>query len=144
MWAKFLEMLRTGWRRLTTPKTLGQRGEAAAARFLKQQGYVIVARSDRQRFGEIDLIAVEDRTIVFVEVKTRQSHHTGHPTEAVGPDKQQRLTRLALAYLKRHRLLNASARFDVVAITWPKDTRKPKIEHFKNAFEATGIGQMFS
>jgi putative endonuclease len=77
-------------------------------------------------------------------VKTRTSHDAGHPAEAVGPEKQQRLTRLALAYLKRHDLLENPARFDVLAITWPEKARQPTIEHFKNAFEAVGRGQMFS
>src|SRR6266481_9093857 len=130
-------------RRALAPKTLGQRGEAAAARFLKRLGYIIVARGSHIRRGEIDLIAVDGRTVVFVEVKTRVSHDAGHPAEAVDREKQRRLTRLAMVYLKRHHLLETSARFDVIAITWPKNQRRPTIEHFKNAFEPVGEGQMF-
>jgi putative endonuclease len=130
-------------RRAFAPKTLGQRGEAAAARYLKRLGYVIVARGSHIRRGEMDLIAVDGRTIVFVEVKTRVSHDAGHPADAVDRDKQHRLTRLAMIYLKRHGLLETSARFDVIAITWPKGQRRPTIEHFKNAFEPVGEGQMF-
>ncbi len=126
------------------PRTLGQRGEAAAAKYLKRKGFIIVARSDRGRLGEIDLVAVHDRTVVFVEVKTRASHDTGHPADAVDDEKQRRLTRLALTYLKRHGLLEHPARFDVVAITWPESERKPTIEHFPNAFEPVGDWQMFS
>ena len=128
------------WRR---PRTLGQRGERAAAKFLRKKGYVIVARSDRSRLGEIDLVAVDGRTVVFVEVKTRRSAEPSHPAEAVDEAKQRRLTRLALAFLKRHELLENPARFDVVAVTWPEDERKPTIEHFPNAFEAVGPPQMF-
>ncbi len=95
-------------------------------------------------WGEIDLIAVEGRTVVFVEVKTRRSHQAGHPLEAVTAQKQQRLTRLALAYLRRNDLLHCSARFDVVAITWPSDRRRPEIQHVRDAFEATGTRQWFS
>ena len=124
--------------------TLGQRGEAAAARYLKKKGLIIVARSDRGRLGEIDLVAVEGRTVVFVEVKTRTSHDAGHPADAVDREKQRRLTRLALSYLKSHGLLEHAARFDVVAVTWPEGERKPRIEHFQNAFEPVGEGQMFS
>ena len=131
------------WRR-PNEKTLGQRGEAAAARFLKKKGLTIVARSDRGRLGEIDLVAVDDRTVVFVEVKTRRSHLAGHPADAVDQDKQRRLTRLALAYLKQHHLLENPARFDVVAVTWPDDGRKPHIEHFVAAFEAVGNWQLFA
>jgi putative endonuclease len=135
----------TRWLRAWTPeRSLGARGEAAAARFLKRLGYKIVARSDRTALGEIDLVAVDGRTVVFVEVKTRHSHQAGHPVEAVDPAKQARLTRLALAYLKRHDLLECSARFDVVAITWRDPNCGPQIEHFRGAFEATGLGQMFS
>ncbi len=133
--------LRTLWRRY---RSLGQRGERAAERYLRKLGYKIVARRERGRLGELDLVAVDGRTLVFVEVKTRASHDAGHPAEAVGPEKQQRLTRLALAYLKRHGLLEHAARFDVLAVTWPSDARKPTIDHTQTAFEAVGRGQMFS
>ena len=132
------------WSRWRPPRTLGQRGEAAAARFLKKLGYVIVARSDRGRLGEIDLVAVDGRTVVFVEVKTRSSHDAGHPAEAVDAQKQHRLTRLALTFLKRHELLEYAARFDVIAVTWPAQHSAPTIEHFRNAFESSGSWQWFS
>jgi len=138
-----LQQLRDRWRAWRTPQPLGARGEAAAAKFLKRQGYIIVGRSERDRIGEMDLVAVDGRTVVFVEVKTRTSHNKGHPSEAVDADKQRRLTRIALAYLRRHDLLEHAARFDVVAVTWPVDIAKPTIEHFKNAFEPVGEGQMF-
>jgi putative endonuclease len=125
-------------------KSLGQQGEDAAARYLKRQGYCIVARGHDSRFGELDIIAVDDRTVVFVEVKTRRSTDAGHPAEAIDPRKQQRMTQAALAFLKSKRLLQNPARFDVVAITWPENTRQPTVEHFKNAFSSIGIGQFFS
>ncbi len=137
---KFRESIFT-WRR---PKTLGQQGEDAAARFLKRLGYLIVARSERDRIGEIDLVAVDGRTVVFVEVKTRNSTIAGQPAEAVDEHKQRKLTRLALAYLRRHDLLECHSRFDVVSVLWPRDEKRPTIEHFKNAFEPDGQGQMFS
>lgn len=139
-----LDQLRTWWQQRRAPKTLGARGEAAAAKFLKRLGYIIVGRSERDRIGEIDLVAVQGQTIVFVEVKTRRHHDAGHPVEAVDADKQRRITRTALSYLRRHDLLENSARFDVVAVTWPDGEKKPTIEHYKNAFEAVGTGQMFS
>ena len=135
----------TRWR---ASPPIGQRGEQAAARYLRRKGFTIVASGQRQRIGEIDLVAVDSRskprTIVFVEVKTRESHAAGHPAEAVDEQKQTRLTRLALAYLKFHSLLDQPARFDVVAITWPTDARQPTIEHIENAFEARGSSGMFS
>ncbi len=131
------------WRRRKT-RTLGQRGEDLAAKFLKRQGYRIVGRGERDNLGELDLVAVDGRQVVFVEVKTRRSRDGGAPEEAVGAEKQRRLTRAALGYLRRHRLLEFPARFDIVAITWPAEARKPAIEHIKNAFDAVGGGQMFS
>ena len=130
-------------RRLLTPKSLGRRGEDAAARYLRKLGYIIVARAHRDSIGEIDLIAVDGRTIVFIEVKTRTTHDAGHPADAVDEAKQRRLTRLALSYMKRHDLLDCAARFDVVAVTWPAPGRQT-IEHFKNAFEPTGLSSMYS
>jgi putative endonuclease len=130
--------------RFFAPKPLGVRGEEAAARYLKKLGYVIVARGHRDNIGEIDLVAVDGRTVVFVEVKTRTSHNAGHPADAVDEKKQQRLTRLAMSYLKRHDLFECSARFDVIAVTWPDENSRPTIEHFQNAFEATGFSGMFS
>lgn len=139
-----LARLREKWREWTRRRTLGERGEAVAAKFLRKLGYRIVARGERGALGEIDLVAVDGRTVVFVEVKTRRSHDAGHPADAVDTHKQRRLTRLALAYLKKHDLLECRSRFDVVAVTWPNDRSPPKIEHIQNAFEPVGQGQMFS
>jgi putative endonuclease len=133
--------LRAAWRRY---HSLDRRGERAAERFVRKLDYKIVGRRERGRLGELDLIAVDGRTIVFIEVKTRRSHQAGHPAEAVDAEKQRRLTRLALAYLKRHDLLEHSARFDVIAVTWPDRSGRPLVEHFRNAFEPVGRGQMFS
>jgi putative endonuclease len=128
------------WRK---PLPLGARGERAAARYLQRCGYQIVSRSDRGKLGEIDLVAIDGRTIVFVEVKTRRSQAAGHPAEAVDRKKQRRLTRLALSYLKRYGLLEYPARFDVVAVIWPDDAHPPTIEHFRDAFDAVGDQGMF-
>ncbi|MCL4114545.1 UNVERIFIED_CONTAM: hypothetical protein GTU68_057394 [Idotea baltica] len=104
----------------------------------------ILERQSRNFVGEIDLVAKDGDCIVFVEVKTRSSTLAGHPYEAITSAKQKKLTRLALVWLKERRLLNTSARFDVVSIVWPSDTKTPTIDHFVNAFEAVGRGQMFS
>jgi putative endonuclease len=142
--AALLSRARAWWRRWHPPRTLGQRGEAAAARHLSRQGLRVVARSARSGLGEIDLVAIDGRTVVFVEVKTRRATDAGHPAEAVDEAKQRRLTRLALGYLKRHGLLEYPARFDIVAVTWPADERRPTIEHFTGAFEPQGGQGMFS
>ncbi len=143
-----MQRLRTvlsDWRRRYFPrKSLGQRGERAAAKYLRRKGYKIVAQGNRLAPGELDLVAVDGRTVVFIEVKTRRSDRYGSPAEAVDLEKQRRLTRLAVTYLKRHGLLEYPARFDVVAILWPEDQRRPAIEHFENAFEAVGEGEFYS
>ncbi|MBI3866405.1 MAG: YraN family protein [Planctomycetia bacterium] len=123
---------------------LGDEGERLAARFLRRMGYKILARRYRTPLGELDLIARDGSCIVFVEVKTRRSESAGLPYEAVDGFKQAQLTRLALAFLKRHRLLERSARFDVVSIVWEGASAEPRIVHYKNAFEPPGRGQMFS
>lgn len=139
-----------GWfRSLLNPvrgarKQLGNRGEVEAALFLERLGYKILHRQLRGRYGEIDLVALDGQTIVFVEVKTRTSSAAGHPTESVTLDKQAKITRSALAFLKKHRWLNRRSRFDVLAITWPAGDDPPTIQHYVNAFEPVGFGQMFS
>lgn len=131
--------MRGWWRKL-----FGNAGERAAARFLRQQGYRILSRQWLTRWGEFDLIALDGDTIVFVEVKTRRSDRYGHPAEAVTRAKQQRMTRQALVYLKRYGLLERRARFDIIAIVWPENSKQPQIQHLKNAFEPHGFGQFYS
>jgi putative endonuclease len=125
-------------------KLLGDRGERAAVKFLKKQGYRILAKQYRNNFGEIDIIAEQAGTTVFVEVKTRTSSNDGQPFEAVDRQKQQTLTRAALAWLKKHGRLEQRAQFDIVSILWPDGGRDPEITHFSNAFEPVGRGQFFS
>jgi len=127
---------------LFRPRTLGEQGEALAARYLKRRGFKIVSRRDRSRLGELDLVAVEGRTIVFVEVKTRRSTRKGRPAEAIDHAKQCQLTRAALTFLKSHGLLDEQARFDVIAIIWPNGA-DPHIEHFRDAFSAKGPSSQF-
>jgi putative endonuclease len=121
-------------------RILGQHGERAAARHLKRQGMRVLMRGYRTKQGEIDLIAREGNTLVFVEVKARRQ---GAPAEAVTPEKQRRLTMAALQFMSKNGLLEERSRFDIVAIVWPDDRSPPRIEHFRNAFEAIGRYQMF-
>lgn len=96
-------------------------------------GYKIVARNERDRLGELDLVAVDGRTIVFVEVKTLASDSFKQPAEAVNAAKQQRLIRAAKRYLRKHELLECDYRFDVVSIVWPSG-KMPRIDHIRRAF----------
>lgn len=116
--------------------SLGQRGEKLAARHLKAKRFKILARNARLPIGEIDLIALDGSTLVFIEVKTRLGTHKGHPTEAITPAKQRKLTQLAIMYRKQHGLLEHPGRFDVVAVTFSEGESEPVIEHYVNAFEA--------
>ena len=129
--------------RFLMKQPLGKRGERVAERFLLKQGMIIVSRSYQDKFGEIDLIAVDDETIVFVEVKTRTSDYAGDPAEAVDDVKQAHITKTAIGYLKFHKLTECSVRFDVIAITWPAGKKRPSIKHYKSAFERAGEFQMF-
>ena len=112
----------------------GKRGEDIAAAFLKEQGLQLLEQNVRCTFGEIDLVAKDGRTLVFVEVRSRTGSRFGLPQESVSAAKQRRLTQLAKWYLQRHRLEDQPARFDVVAIRWAVE--KPDITWIPNAFEA--------
>src|SRR5262245_15035904 len=121
------------WRRW-----FGTRAERAAERFLKKLGYRILVRNFTCDFGELDLIALDRNSIVFVEVRSTEGDDGLRPAESVDLAKQRRLTRLAIYFLKQKRLLDHAARFDVLTVSWPKGQSVPTIEHFKNAFEAVG------
>ena len=127
-----------------TPPTFGEQGERAAARFLRKLGYQIVTTRHRLRYGEIDVIALDGQTVVFVEVKTRRTDRPGEGAEAVNAERQARLTRAALAFLKGHGLLEYASRFDVVEVLWPEGRKCPEIRHLVDAFPAVGKGQMYS
>jgi putative endonuclease len=114
-------------------KALGSKGEDLAVRFLKKRGYSIIERNYTTPIGEIDIIAKDGDTIVFIEVKTRADDSFGHPFEAVNKKKRQKLKNLALLYLKKQRK-EPQVRFDVLSVFYMSDGRK-EIEHIKDAFE---------
>ena len=123
---------------------LGDRGENTAVAFLRQKGFRILQRQHRNLFGEVDIVALDGKCVVFVEVKTRTTADQGQPFETVDLRKQQRLTRVALAWLKKTRRLEQPARFDIISIIWPDAEGTPQIQHFAHAFEPVGRGQLFS
>lgn len=130
------------WDRWRRPLHLGDRGERYAARYLLRQGWVIVARGYEDATGEIDLIAVDDDTLVFVEVKTRTSWERGHPAEAVDLDKQIQISRVALGFRRWHHLPNVRTRFDIIALTWPPEADQPRLQHYVHAFESVGESEL--
>jgi putative endonuclease len=117
---------------------LGRAGEDAAVRFLERRGFQIVARNVRSRLGEIDLVARDGPTLVFVEVKARRHTDSMPPQLGVNGRKRMRLTRLAHAFLARQWRANQSCRFDVVAVVLGEEGREPLIDHFPGAFAADG------
>jgi putative endonuclease len=116
---------------------LGRLGERLAAEHLERRGYEIVARNHRTRFGELDLIACDQRTLVFCEVKTRRpGGGAGPPAEAVSAVKQRRVRRMAAAWLAEagERPHREELRFDVVAVTIDARGRLAGLDHLEAAF----------
>lgn len=112
----------------------GKSGEETAVSFLKSRGYKILKRNYKTKLGEIDIIAKDGDTWVFVEVKTRHTDKAGLPFEALSTLKQRQISKAALAYLKENNLLDQKARFDAVSIIQAAQD-KPRIDLLKNAFE---------
>src|SRR5262245_59311352 len=111
----------------------GRLGERIAARFLLKQGFDILARRFCGRAGELDLVAVERETLVFVEVKTRASRDFGDPWEFVDWQKQQSLRRVAEEFIARYELGEYAYRFDIVSVVAP-GTSEEKVLILRNAF----------
>ena len=116
---------------------LGKTGEDLACRELERRGYAIVARRYRTRHGEIDVVARDGETTVFVEVKARTTGEFGTAAEAVTPFKQRRLVSMATDYLVRHRLMDRPCRFDVLTIENAAGEAGCKVVTlYRNAFDA--------
>lgn len=117
-------------------RTVGSLGEELATNFLTDRGFRILERNFRCKGGEVDIVARDprDRSLVFVEVKTRRNLAYGVPQLAVTPFKQRQISKAALTWLAQKRLQESSARFDVIAILLADDGRHG-IEHIVNAFD---------
>ena len=100
----------------SSTRALGRHGEDIAWEYLKRRGYRILERNYRCRYGEIDLVAKDGETIVFIEVKSRRTAAFGDPEEAVSLAKQKKISTVALNYLKDKGLYDRPARFDVVSV----------------------------
>ena len=112
---------------------VGKAGEEAAVQYLCQQGYRIVERNYRCRFGEIDLIARDGKTLTFIEVKTRRPQRFGPAAAAVTLEKQRHLIKASQLYLIQKRKACELCRFDVVTIEL--GAQEPRIELIKDAFQ---------
>jgi len=115
------------------PTPLGLRGERAAARYLWFRGFRILERNLHLGRYEIDLLAQQGDTIVFVEVKTRRRADATDPHDSVGPQKQRHIKAAAQIYQAKHPSDDTYYRFDIVSVVYP-DSGKPQIEHLPDAF----------
>jgi len=114
-------------------RQMGARGESLAVNCLKKNGYKILEQNYCSKLGEIDIIAKDGGVLAFVEVKARRTDQFGGPKLAVTPQKQRKISMVALEYLKQTGQMNEKARFDVVAIRLLPDQQD--VEIIKNAFE---------
>ncbi len=112
---------------------LGRRGEDLAARFLEQQGLVVLSRNWRCRHGELDLVATDADRLVVCEVKTRSGTRFGEPAEAVDRRKAARIRRVTQAWLAAHRVRWVEVRFDVLAVL-AEPGRPVTVQHYRAAF----------
>lgn len=112
-------------------KQTGRQGEDLAVSFLKGKGYQLIERNWRCPTGELDIIAADGDTVVFVEVRTRSGLHFGSAEESITPAKQARLIELAQIYVQEKTLSTQPWRIDVVAIQLGRGL--PQINHIENA-----------
>ncbi len=122
----------------------GRDGENLAVRFLKKRGYRIIRRNFTCRAGEIDIIARDGDTLVFVEVKSRRSSDVASPELSVTPVKQRRISMAAVEFRRRRRLFDINCRFDIISIVMPEG-EEPEIKIFPDAFplRLPGRGRAF-
>lgn len=113
--------------------SLGRKGEDLAVAHLEKLQYKILARNYQCAVGEMDIIARDRDTLVFIEVKTRSTKDFGGPAAAVTGRKQRQLSKVALSYLNQKKLRDVPARFDVVTVEWFPPS--PRLEVIRNAFE---------
>ncbi|CFY08331.1 Uncharacterised protein family UPF0102 [Syntrophomonas zehnderi OL-4] len=113
-------------------KQLGRLGEEIAVRYLEKEGYKILARNYRNRYGELDVICIKKEVLVFVEVKTRRSNRYGSAEEAVTPKKIEHIKKVSLHYLADCHFKYKEIRFDVVSILMLEPDYR--LNHIKAAF----------
>jgi putative endonuclease len=131
------------WRRW-----FGQRSERSAAKFLRRLGYRVLAANVSDPAGELDLLALDEQTLVVVEVRSTASDlpdSLEKTAASVDLRKQRKITGATLRFLSARKLLGKVAvRFDVLVVCWPERAREPTIKHIPHAFEAVGSFQFFS
>ena len=113
-------------------RQLGKIGEDVAAKYLQNNGVRIIKRNYYTKFGEIDLIGIENQTIIFTEVKLRRNNFFGFPSESVNLRKLKRIKKTAQIYLYENHMNNVDCRFDLICLYFQENEQSFKIEWFKN------------
>lgn len=113
-------------------KIKGESGEKIAAEYLKKKGYVIIDKNFKTNVGELDIVALDNDCLVFVEVKTRMSDKYGAPSEAVTAAKQKKISQVAAQFINKYRYFDLNIRFDIIEIRM--DLKE--INHIENAFDS--------
>ena len=121
---------------------VGSSGEKLAYRYLKSLGYRVMESNFQTALGEIDLVAYQDQTLIFVEVKTRRSKKWGTPFMAVTATKQKKIIQVALEYIQVKKPRYDDLRFDIISIVWLPE-KEPHMEHFPGAFDASVSPYLF-
>ena len=117
---------------MTYQKKLGKIGETIAAKYLEGEGYHLLERNFNTRFGEIDLVMLDENCVVFVEVKTRTTTGFGHPEDSITPLKLEKLENAALLWLEAHPESPDDWRIDVIAILLDHQKGVKNLQHFIN------------
>jgi len=112
----------------------GKKAEDAAAEYLVNRGFTILEKNFRLTRGELDIIAEDDGTLVFVEVRSRQSTRFGLPQETINYTKQQKVRKMAVLYMKIKGLWGKNCRFDVIGVVFDLKGDIKAIEHISDAF----------
>ncbi len=120
---------------MSNNKMIGIRGERAAEKYLRSNGYSIINRNVFTPFGEIDLVVIDGNFLVFVEVKTRTSTKYGCPLSAIDALKKKHITKNCRFYLTKYKLWEHPARIDAIGIELDDRLKLKKLEHIKNAIE---------
>ena len=115
-------------------KSLGVRGENAACAYLDRRGLKVLERNWKCGYGEADIIALDQKTLVFCEVKTRRSTSAGRPEDSITRKKQERYYKIAQVYRSRTTARHTAVRFDVITLQVDKDDKGARLQYFPNAF----------
>jgi len=118
---------------MTYQQEIGNFGEKIAADYLIEKGYLLLDRNYHTRYGELDLVMLEDGIVVFVEVKTRTSETFGHPEESITPSKLEHLQNAGLLWLQAHPESSDDWRIDAISILMHRNGNIQDIKHFINA-----------